>query len=57
MTHPFVGLGFGAWTSLYVKGKGVTRLDVMHMCVATFFGDTTAVEAGETDIDAKRVIL
>jgi hypothetical protein len=57
LTHPLVGLAFGAWMPLYVEGKRVACIYVMRMCVTTFFGETAAVEAGETDVDAKRVIL
>ena len=54
MTHP---LRSGPRTSSDVQRKGVARLCEMGLGVVAFCGETPAVEAGQTDVDAQRVVL
>lgn len=50
-------LGLGASTAPHIERKGMARLFVVGMCVVAFRRETATVEADETDVDPKRVIL
>ena len=56
MTHPL--LRSGPRTPSDVQRKGVARLFKVRLSVVAFrCGETSAVEAGETDVDAQKVVL
>ena len=50
-------LGSGACSPPDIQREGVARLFVVRVCVVTFCGETSAVETGQTNIDAQRVVL
>lgn len=54
MTHP---LRSGPRTSSDVQCEGVARLLEVSLCVVAVCGETSAVEAGQTNVDAQRVVL
>lgn len=54
MTHP---LRSGPRTPSDVQREGVARLFEVSLCVVAVCGETSAVEAGQTKVDAQRVVL
>ena len=54
MTHP---LRSGPRTPSDVQRKGVARLCKVRLGVVALCGETSAVEAGQTNVDAQRVVL
>jgi hypothetical protein len=57
LTHALIGPGLGSWAPLYIERKGVARICIVRMCVVTFWREAATIEAGETYVDTKRVIL
>jgi len=54
MTHP---LRSGPRTPSDVQCEGVARLFKVSLRVVAVCGETSAVEAGQTNVDAQRVVL